>query len=463
MNVSLTNVDSVNGILEVKIAKEDYQGKVDAAIKEYRKKAQIPGFRQGNAPLAMVKKMVGKSILVDEINKMASEAVYNYITENNVSVLGEPLPNQEKQKEINFDTDEEFDFFFDLAWSPEINLPLTNEDHLTYYKIEVEQKFVDEQIESIRNNYGAYKTLDEDAKITDMIKGRIVEVENGQAKVDGIEVKAAVLMPSYMKDEEEQNKFVGCKVGDVVTFNPGKAYDGNVSELASLLQISKEEVETLPAEFNFEVASISRYEKAELNQELFDKAFGKGNVTNEAEFMDKVKAMIQKELDVNSDYKFVLDASEFLMNKVGQLEFPTAFLKRWLLVANEKSTPEQLELEYPKIEEDLKFHLIKGKIAKDSAIQVASEDIQKAAIEAARAQFAQYGMNTLPDDMLANYAETLLKESKTANSIYEKALETKVIGKVKDLITIDEVAISLDEFKKFFQKEEQAAVTEIED
>lgn len=455
MNISLNKVDAVNGILEIKVVKDDYQPKVDAALKDYRKKAQIPGFRPGTAPLAMIKKMVGSNLKVDEINKLVGDAIYNYIQENKLNILGEPLPNTDKQKDIDFEKEEEFDFYFDLGFSPEIKLELSPNDHLNYYTIQVDEEMLDKQLDAYRNNYGSYQTLEEDAKITDMIKGDILSLDGTKV------VENSVFMLSYMKDEEEQNKFVGAKAGDVIKFNPGKAYEGSESELSSLFNVKEgESVGTVEPEYNFEVKSISRFEKAEFNQDLFDKVFGKDTVTTEEEFKEKVKQTITTQLAPDSEYKFILDASEFLLAKVGEITFPVEFLKKWLLTSNKNSTKEQVDAEYSKIEDDLKFHLIKSKIAKDTDVKVENSDMKAVAIDAARAQFRQYGMTSLPDEMLENYADSMLKDKNMVNNIYEKAFEQKVIDQLKNMITIDQKTISMDDFKKFFEKEEIAENTE---
>ena len=454
MNVSLTNVDSVNAILQISVAKEDYQQKLNDALKNFRKKANVPGFRPGTVPVGMVKKMYGKSIMAEEINKLVGENLYNYIQENKLNVLGEPLPNEEKQQPIDFSTEGDYDFFFDIALSPEIKLSLTKKDKVDYYKINVDEEHVDKQIESYKANYGKYDKVEEGAKATDLIKGVISELEDGKVKEGGINVEAGVVMPSYMKDEEEQAKFVGAKAGDVIKFNPGKAYEGNETEIASLLHIQKDEVEAIAAEFNFEITEITRYKEAELDQDLFDKVFGEGTVKDAEEFKTKVKDVISNQFAPDSDYKFLLDAKELLEKKVGDLEFPESFLKRWLMTTGEERTEESLEQDFPKIISDLKFHLIKEQIAKDYDIKIENEDMKIIAMQAARAQFAQYGMMSLPDEMIENYANDMLKNKDNARNLLDRAMENKIIDALKTKLGITEKEISLDEFRKFFETEE---------
>lgn len=259
-----------------------------------------------------------------------------------------------------------------------------------------------------------------------------------------------------MKDEAEQAKFVGAKAGDVIVFNPGKAYNGNETEIASMLHIEKDAVETIAAEFQFAITEITRYQEAELDQDLFDKVFGAGNVTTEADFKAKVKETIAEQFAPDSDYKFLLDAKELLEKKTGDLQFPDAFLKRWLVASGEERTAESVEADYPKIIADLKFHLIKEQIAKDNDIKIENEDMKIIAMQAARAQFAQYGMMNLPDEMVENYANDMLKNKDNARNLLDRAMENKIIDVLKSKLGLEETVISLDEFRKFFEKEDAA-------
>lgn len=461
MNVSITNVDEVNAIIEVNIAKADYQGKVESVLKNYKNKANIPGFRPGKAPISLINKMYGKSVQAEEINKLVGETLYNYIQENKLNVLGEPLPNEEKQKEINFETAEDFDFFFDVALAPKVELSLSKKDKINYYAINIDQEMLDKQIESYKANFGKYEKVEnEGAKETDLLKGLVVELADGQPKAGGIKVEKAVLMPSYMKDKEEEAKFVGVKAGDKIIFNPGKAYEGNEAEIASLLQISKEDATAIAPEFQFEVEEVTRYQQAELNQELFDKVFGKDEVKSEEEFINKVKETIAEQFKPDSDYKFMLDAKEVLFKKVGEVKFPTAFLKRWMLASDKEKNADELDKQFPKIEEDLKFHLIKEAIAKENDIKIEQADMKAIAIRAAQAQFAQYGMTSLPAEMVENYAEEMLKDQNNARNLFDRAMEDKIADYLKSKLGVTEKTVSLDEFRKFFETEEKAEAAE---
>lgn len=453
MDTSLTNVDSVNAVIKIEVKKADYQPKVDEAIKNFRKKANVPGFRPGTVPTGMVKKMYGKSIMAEEINKLVGESLYNYIQENKLNVLGEPLPNEEQQQPIDFATEGDYDFYFDLALAPEIKLSLTKKDKIDYYKIAVDEEMVDKQIASYKANFGKYETVEEGAKATDLIKGDVVELENGQPKEGGISVENAVLMASYMKNEEEQAKFVDVKKDAVIVFNPGKAYDGNETEIASFLHIDKDKVEAIAPEFQFTIKEVTRYKEADLDQELFDKVFGANTVTTEPDFRAKVKEIIASQLAPDSDYKFLLDVRELLEKKAGNLEFPDAFLKRWLLTTNTEKTPESIEAEYPKIVEDLKFHLIKEQIVKDNDLKIEEQDVRNIAVASARAQFAQYGMTGIPDEMIMNYADQMLQDKNNSRNIIDRAMEEKIVIFLKTKLGLVEKEVSLDEFRKFFETE----------
>lgn len=457
MDTSLINVDSVNAILKVEVKKADYEAKVNDAIKNFRKKATVPGFRPGTVPAGMVKKMYGKSILAEEVNKLVGESIYKYIQDNKLNVLGEPLPNEEKQQPIDFGKEGDYEFFFDLGLAPDINLALSKKDKIDYYKIAVDDEVVEKQIASYKANYGKYEAVENGSKETDLLKGEVVELENGQPKEGGIRVENAVLMASYMKNEEEKAKFADVKKGDEIVFNPGKAYDGNEVEIASFLHIEKNEVEAIAPEFKFIVSEITRYKEAELDQELFDKVLGEGVAKTEGEFKEKVRELISNQLEPDSDYKFLLDVRGLLEKKAGALEFPDAFLKRWLLATNSERSPEALDKEYPTIIEDLKFHLIKEKLVKDNDIKVEEEDVRAIAVQAARVQFAQYGMAGVPDEMLFSYAEQMLKDKENSRNLVERAVENKLVVYLKSVLGLVEKEISLDEFKKFFEQESASA------
>ncbi len=454
MNIELKNIDPVNAIVKIGIEKNDYAEQVEKSLKDIRQKASIPGFRKGMVPMGLVKKMYGKSAEVEEINKLVSSQLYNYIKEKELNILGEPLPNETEQPEINFDTQENFTFCFDLGLAPEMSVKLTKKDKLPYYTIAVSEETIDQQITSFRANYGSY-SQSEEVEGKDMVKGLLTELnEEGAVKEQGICHDSAVLMPFYMKSEAEKAQFMGAKKGAVLTFNPYAAYEGNAAELASFLKITKEEIENHKGNFTLEIQEITRYAEAELNTELFDKIFEPGTVTTEKEFRTKVKEMIGAQYAPDSDYKFLLDAKQFLEKKTGDVQFPDAFLKRWMLASNKDRTAESIEEDYPLIIADLKFHLVKENVAKENNFQIDDNEIVESAKKAVRAQFAQYGMANVPADLLEEYAKNMLKQEKSVRSLFDRVMEDKLIHWIKENVTLDSKEVTVDEFRKFFETPE---------
>ncbi len=449
MNIVRKDIDQNNAILTLSIEKADYTEKVEKTLRDYRKKANIPGFRPGMVPAGLVKKMYGKAVLADEINKMVSDELYKYISDNKINMLGEPLPNETEQKEIDFDTQEDFEFCFDLGLAPEFEVELTKKDKIKFYNITVSAEMIDNQVKSYQQRYGKY-IQEETVEEKDMVKGELLELANGKVNEKGIKLSDATLTPAYMKDEAQKAIFVAATKGAVVTFNPAKAFD-NDAELASLLKVSKDDVKDITSDFQFTIESITRYHEAEINTELFDKVYGEGVVATEEEFRAKIKENIQENLTDDSDYKFGIDAREVVLEKYDALTFPDAFLKRWVLATNKNITPETLEEDYPKMIADLKWQLIKDKIAKANDVKIEAEDVNGYAKKMAKAQFAQYGMIGMDDEILENYAKDILKKEETAKGIIERVVENKVFEAIKSAVKLDTKEISIDDFNKMFQ------------
>ena len=451
MNVSLQNIDKVSAELTVKLEKADYQEKVDKELKSLRQKSQIPGFRKGMVPTSLIKKMYGKSVIAEVVNKTLQEAVYNYIKENKVNMLGEPLPNEEKQQNIDFDTMDEFDFVFDIALAPEFKAEVSTKDKVDYYTIEVSDEMIDNQVKMYTQRTGKYDKVDayED---NDMLKGLLAQLdEEGNTKEGGIQVEGAVMMPAYMKNDEQKAIFNGAKVNDVLVFNPAVAFDNNEAELSSLLKIKKEEVAGVKGNFSFQVEEITRMVPAELNQELFDNVFGEGTVSSEEEFRAKIKEGIAKQFESDSDYKFLIDVREYLVNKIGKLEFPDALLKRIMLLNNEEKGEAFVAENYDKSIEELTWHLIKEQLLKNNEIKVEQADVMNMAKEATRIQFAQYGMLNIPEEVLENYAKEMLKKQESVEGLVNRAAESKLSAALKAKATLNHKTVSMEEFNKMFE------------
>ncbi|MDR1600856.1 MAG: trigger factor [Tannerella sp.] len=447
MNISLVNNDTVSGIVKMVVEKKDYEAQVEKQLRQYRQKADIPGFRKGMAPLGMIRKMYGKYLLTEEVNKCISENLLKYIRTNGIGILGEPLPNETEQQPIDFDTQEDFEFYFDIALSPQIDIKLTAHDTLTYYKINVDDAMLQEQIDSYCRNYGSQETV-EDVEASDFVKGILSELdENSAPKEDGILVTEASLIPAYLKDDDERAKFIGLKPNDSVVFNPGRACNGAAAEIASLLKIDRERAAEINSDFRFEVKEISRHRNAELNQKLFDRIFGDNTVKTEEEFREKVKLSLDEQLKIESEYKFQIDMRTFLIEKTGDVAFADGLLKRWLLT-NRENTPEKVEEEFPKVIDDLKFNLAKEYIVSSNGLQVENIDIENTAKKVARAQFAQYGMLSMPDHVVESYARDILKRKETYDEIAGRALHDKLTDWLKNRIEIETKEISHEEFAK---------------
>jgi trigger factor len=451
MNVSFQNIDKVSALLTVKLEKADYQEKVDKSLKNFRQKAQVPGFRKGMVPMSLVKKMYGKSVVAEEVNKLLSEAVYKYIQDNNINILGEPLPNEEKQAEIDFDTMEEFEFLFDIALAPDFKVEVDSKDKVDYYDIEVTDDMVDNQIKTYTQRNGKYETVDV-YQDNDMLKGTLTELgDGGSVKDNGIQVEAAVLNPSYMKNDEQKALFANVKVGDVLTINPFKAWDGSAREIASLLKIEESAATEMKSDFSFKVEEITRFVPGELNQEIFDQVLGKDVVKTEEEFRAKVKELIANQYTADSDYKFLIDVRKLLSDKVGKLNFSDELLKRVMQLNNQDKDEKFVEENYDRSIEELTWHLIKEQLVKANDIKVEQDDLVNMAKEATRAQFAQYGMLSIPEDILENYSKEMLKKKETVEGLINRAVEAKLASALKTQVTLEHKTISVQDFNKMFE------------
>lgn len=449
MNIVRKDIDQSNATLTLRIEKADYAEKVQKTLRDYRKKANIPGFRPGMVPVGLITKMYGKAVIAEEINKIVSDELFKYIKDNNINMLGEPMPNETEQKEIDFNTQEDFEFVFDLGLAPEFDVEVTGKDKVKYYNITVSDEMIENQLKSYTSRYGKY-VQEETVEEKDMLKGEMLELANGKVNESGIKLSDAVLTPAYIKDEATKALFVNAKKGDVITINPAKAFE-DAAEISSLLKVSKDEAKNITSDFQFKIEGITRYHESAIDQELFDKVYGEGVVTSEEEFKAKIKANIQESLQGDSDYKFGIDARDMLLAKYDNLVFPDAFLKRWVLATNENLTVETLEADYSKMIVDLKWQLIKDKIAKANDTKIETSDIEEYAKKITKAQFAQYGMVGMDDELVANYAKDMLKKEETLKGIIEKVAENKVFDIVKANVKLETKEISIEDFNKMFE------------
>lgn len=448
MNISLQNVDSVSAVLTVQIEKADYQEKVEKALKTLRQKVNMPGFRKGMVPAGLIKKQYGVSVLAEEIDKLLQEKVFEYIRENKVNMLGTPLP---KENQVNFETEENFEFSFDIALAPEFNVELSANDSVDYYDINVTDEMVDQQVKMYTQRTAKYEKV-EDYQDNDMLKGLLAELdENGNTKEGGVQVEGAVMMPVYMKNDEQKAIFNGAKTNTVLVFNPSVAFDNNEAELAYLLKLKKEEVADHKGNFSFQIEEITRMIPGELTQELFDQVLGEGKAHSEEEFRAQIKETIAKQFEADSDYKFLIDVRTYLTNKIGKLEFPDALLKRIMLDNNKEKGEEFVAENYEKSLEELTWHLIKEKLVAANDIKVEQGDLTNMAKEATRAQFAQYGMINVPEELLENYSKEMLKKQESVEALLNRVVESKLSETLKGQVTLNHKAVSAEEFNQMFQ------------
>lgn len=456
MNISFENPDKINGLMTITIEKADYEKDVEKTLKDYKKKANVPGFRPGMVPMSMIKRQYETPVKVDVVNKLLGEKLYEYVRENKIEMLGDPLPNEEKQKQLDFKTDGPFEFVFDIAVAPEFKIELTDQDSIDYYTIDVDDKLVDQQVEMFQSRAGHYdKVEDYDPAQNDMLKGDIRELDaDGNTKEGGITVEGAVLMPEYIKVDEQKSLFDGAKLGSIITFNPKKAYPENNTELTSLLKITKEQAETLTADFTYQVTEISRFVKAEVNQELFDQMFGKDEVKDEKAFREKIAEGIKAQLANDSDYKFIIDVRKYAEDKVGELQFPDTLLKKVMLNNNKDKDQKFVDDNYEASIKELKWHLIKEQLVAANGIKIEDNDIKEVAKQVTRVQFAQYGMNNVPDEYIEQYAGEMLKDKKQVDRLVDRAIDVKLTAALKNTVKLNEKSVSLDDFNKMFQEKE---------
>lgn len=450
MNITRENIDSVNAVINIAIEKADYEKQVADVLKDYRQKASIPGFRPGKAPKGLIQKKFGTAVLVEEVNKLLSQNLSKYLVDEKLPILGEPLPNEEKQPAIDWEKDEDFSFVFDIAMSPEINVVLDKRNKFKYYKIAVSDEMIAQQEDMAASQLGQNVPADE-AKEDSSVRGNFVQLDaEGNEVEGGIAPEGVLLAVDRIKDKEVKNAFVGCKKDDVIIFDPVKAFESR-HEVGHMLNIKHEEADELNSEFRFTVTEILQFEKAELNEDLFKKLYGEDTEVKTIEdFRARIKDELANNLVYSSEHKFALDTRDALVEKMN-IELPEGFLKRWLIAVNKELTLEQIENDFDHFILDLKWQLIRDSIAKEHEIKVTPEEADVFAKRLALAQFQQYGMYDVPEEQLASFAKMMMEKPEEQERIYKKLFEDKVIEVVKEKVTLDEEEVSQEEFNKMMQ------------
>ncbi|MBR5351014.1 MAG: trigger factor [Prevotella sp.] len=450
MKITFENPDKVNGLMTLTVEESDYKENVEKTLKDYRKKANLPGFRPGQVPMGLIKRQYGNAVKVDEINKVLGQEIYKYVNDNKIQMLGEPLPS-EKQVEVDIEGPAPYTFVFDIAVAPEFTLELSSKDKIDYYTINPSDETVDQQVKMYASRQGHYEKP-ETYQDNDILKGDLRELdENGETKEGGITVESASMLPNYIKVEEQKALFNGVKLGDVITFNPRKAYPESDVEVSSLLKITKEEAKDITSDFSYQITEISRFVPATVDQQLFDEVFGEGTVKDEKEFREKIAESLKAQFAVDSDYKFLLDVRKYCEDKVGTLTFPEALLKRVMENNNKDKEADYVEKNFDLSIKELAWHLMKEQLVEANNVKIDDNDIKEAAKEAARAQFAQYGMSNVPDEYLENYANDMLKKKEYVDNLVDRSIDRKLTEALKTVVKLNNKDVSLEEFNEMMR------------
>lgn len=446
MEVVLNQIDELNATLTVNVADSDIEERVEKTLKDYRRKANVPGFRPGNVPFGLIKKMYGQAVRVEELNKTVSNAINDYIVENKLNVIGDPLPN-ESQKQIDLEN-KEFSFVFDIALAPEFEVKLSKKDKLTKYVITVDDEMVNSEIERYKQRTGEVVDIKKSTEKSILKVDMIELTENGEVKENGLELVDSSISVNVIKDEKIKKELIGIEADTIKDIDIKLAYP-NETELSSLLGIAKEELENTSNLFRITVKLVREYKAGELNQKLFDAVYGENEVKSEEEFVARVKEDLIATHSRDTDYKLSLDAKDKVVKKT-EVALPEAFLERWIKASNQELKEEELKNEFPRFLEHLKWTLIKTNIAKANELKVNNEDLLEVAKERIRAQVAQYGIMSIPEEFLEKHAKESLEDKELVNKLYEQALEEKVIDYIKEAVKVEDKEISLEEFYKLF-------------
>ena len=450
MEIKFEKISAVVAELTIEMEKADYQERVDKALKDTRKKASLPGFRPGQVPLSLLKKRFGNEITAEEVQKLLSEKLYGYLREEKIDMLGDPLAS-EKQPAVDFEA-EKLVFIFDIALAPQFDAKLTAKDKVPYYTIEITDEMIDGQMKAYAQRACHYDQVDSFQE-GDMTKGHIAELdEQGNIKEGGIQKEDAVILPGYFRNDDQKKKFEGVQVNTVITFNPAEAYENSAIELSTLLGITKEEAENVRADFSYQITEITRYVPAEINQELFDQVFGEGQVKSEEEFRGRVKEQLATQFEEDSEFRFLIDVREYLEKRIGDLEWPDALLKRIMRANNPDKEESYVEDNYEGSIKELEWHLIKEQLADQTGIKVEQADVLETAKAQTRAQFAQYGMGNVPDEVITQYASEQLKKQEQAETLVARTVERKLRAALKEVVKLQQKTVSMEEFNKLFEK-----------
>lgn len=453
MDVKFDRLNDVNGRITVTLEEADYADKVKKQLKDIAKNHAEPGFRPGHTPAGLIQKKYGTAVKYDVVNKAVSDALYDYVKENKLPVLGNPVPERNEKFDIN---DATFTFVFNVGLAPDFDTHVDKDLKVPYYTIEVTDEMIDNQSTGLRRRMGEQvkgDTVEPDA----LVKGAIVELDaEGNPLEGGVQQENGILAPKYFKNEEQTKLFEGKHVGDTVVFNPWNTCDGNPTELSSMLNIDKSDVDAHKGDFSMEIKEIIVLRPAELNQEYFDQVFGKDKVHNEEEYRAALKEMIANQLRADSNYRFTIDAKDAIMKAVGSIDLPDEILKDYLKMQNEGLTDENVAEEYEKARPDLVWQIVRDRIAEKLQVKLEEEDIKNVARLMARNQFAQYGMTSAPEEAIERLANDIIKDKKAHDRIIDQAFDMKLYEAIHNAVTLEEKTVSVEEFNALFAPAEEA-------
>lgn len=440
MNITKEDVTQLNSLIRIKLTPSDYKNDVDTAIKKFRKSATMPGFRAGHVPEGMIRKMYGKSFLADELNRIVSKSLHEYLKENNLMVLGDPLP-KDTEHTNNFENPSDFEFLFEIGLAPAINFDVASIAAVDYYEIEVDDKRVETYIDDLRRKHGKFSNP-EQAEESSILYGELAELdENGNVKEGGI-TSTTTLSVELVKDADTRKKLIGIKKDDTVVFNPNKAMQ-DVTEVAYMLRIDKDKAEKLTSDFQYKILSVNKVEKADINQELFDKVFGENTVTTEQDFRERVKADIAAMFRHESIHKFNHDTEDAILKQMN-LSLPDEFLKKWIMTMNEKPiTTEQLEKEYPSYSREMQWRMIENEIATKQNIKVEQEDLKQYAASVIMQQFGQYSLGA---EMIEDFANRYLQKQENVSKAAEAVKSKKVFDYLNQMVPKNVKNVTYEEF-----------------
>jgi trigger factor len=446
MNITQEKIDNLNAVVKINIDPADYQARVDKAIKDHAKKAKMPGFRPGMVPPAHIKKMYGKSILVDEVNNLLSDTLNNYINEQKLEVLGQPLPKVDDKQEYNWDFTDNFEFNYEIGLAPDFTIDFSSKDKLTQYDIKVDDETLAARVKNIRRSYGKMTNPDVSAD-DDVLYAQLTQLSpDGSVFDDGIVNTTSVRLDQVL-DEKIKKSLIGLKKDDEVTLDIQKTYNNDAPKIAAILGVDEDTAADLKSNFRLTVKNINRLEESDLNQEFFDKLFGEGVVTDEAGFKAKITEEIETMMDQDADRKLQNDIYNYSIDKV-QFNLPDEFLKRWLKATNEKLTEEELEGGYKDFAQNLKWTLIENKIIKDNNIEIKYEEVFAAAKQSLDQQFRMYSPQPIAEEQLAQYAVQYLQNKENANKVFDEVKALKTIDYIKSVVTLDKKEIFYNDFKE---------------